>query len=402
MIDQASASGQVPAARAAKKKPPEVPTTLEAEDVQDLRAYCKDDGFYMPTHSTFSAQLLRAELQSKGCTGCRRCGGSKVRTGRGFIPTDDALPPRRRRRQDKGKRLKKPSAAENYRRALERFRRKEARRLGWMITATTAQRDALRVRGNEAFTRAELAAFYDHLPELFLKLCPNCKGVGTVPRETKGRATKPLTARPTGSSKQPAEGGGAEMDEEGLHRRGKTDRRLAEVRKRIGKMPKAAAFLRPINAEDHDPGRGVLQTYFQPGNETLKSLWRFTKHGRMLLDTPNPNHLTERARITALLDAVHVSKDRQKQGWIDLADKEAQDLLDLYCRTWNTVVAELVQRSAKDLNGAKLKVGATVLIFEGGKRQHGRIEAQAREFWKVRITGDSLREVAGWHLERVA
>ena len=141
---------------------------------------------------------------------------------------------------------------------------------------------------------------------------------------------------------------------------------------------------------------------YAPGAETLKSLWRFTRHGQMLLDGPNPNNLTDRARITTLLDTVHLSQDREKQGWIDLADREAQALLDLHVTTWNTIVAELVARSSVDMKGARLKVGDKVMIFDDGRRVIGEVTEQVREFWRVHINATYIRHVAGWHLERVA
>ncbi len=407
MIRQTSASELVSGVQI--KKPPTAPVVsnvLDPEDVADLRDYSKGDGHYMPDHSTFAAALLRAELRSMGCTGCKRCGGSKTKTGKGFVPKElselEPEPQRRPKRKPVAgkKRQRRQLFKTVYGRALRAYRKQQAKRHGWMIATTPRQRDALRARGNEAYTRSELASYFPDLPELLLKLCPKCKGIGTIPRLSKERKRNDkLTARPTGSSKRPAEGGGVELDEEALHRRGKTDRRLAEVRKRLAKGT-------PHFVHDDRYGGdvliGVLETYFAPGNETLKSLWPFTKHGRMLLDAPNPNGLTVRARVTALLDAVHLSKDREKQGWIDLADKQAQDLLDLYVRTWNTIVAELVARSSIDRNGRRLKLDREVMIFDGGKKVRGRIEGQSREFWRVRVSKQITRHVAGWHLERVA
>lgn len=404
MIAEASIPEQVSEVRTVKPKPPpKVSNVLDPEDVADLRAYAKEDGIYMPTHSTFSAALQRAELMSMGCTGCRQCGGNKVRSGRGFVLKNPDPPPtskkaRERARRASGKR-KEPNEARRYRLALRDYRKAEAKRNGWMIATTPRQRDQLRQRGNEAYTRSEIAFFFPELPTLKLKLCSNCKGDGTIPRKSKARATKPLTARPTGSSKQPDFGGGAEMDEEGLHRRGKTDRRLAEVRKRLSHASKAAAFLRPSNSSE---GAGVLETYYAPGNETLKSLWPFTKHGAMLLDGENPNNLTVRARITTLLDTVHLSQDREKQGWIDLADREAQALLDLYVTTWNTIVAELVARSAISRNGKRLAIGSKVVVLSAGKATPGKIVGQSREYWRVFVNEDTEHMAAGWHLERAS
>lgn len=396
MIAQASVSEPVSGTQSVK--PTKVSTTLEPEDVADLRAYAKEDGIYMPDHSTFAAALLRAELKSRGCTGCRQCGGNKARSGRGFVlknPDETKKKPRKgfRKRAAAPSKKAEPTNAKLYKLALRDYRKRQAKKHGWMITTTPRQRDLLRARGNEAYTRSEIALFFPDLPELLLKLCSNCKGSGTIPRKSKARATKPLTARPTGSSKQPDEGGGAELDEKELYRRGKTDRRLAEVRLRL--RPKGK---RPGEA-DAPP---VLQAYYAPGAETLKSLWRFTRHGQMLLDGPNPNNLTDRARITTLLDTVHLSQDREKQGWIDLADREAQALLDLHVTTWNTIVAELVARSSVDMKGARLKVGDKVMIFDDGRRVIGEVTEQVREFWRVHINATYIRHVAGWHLERVA
>ncbi len=375
------------AVRSVAPKPPKVSTTLEPEDVADLRAYSREDGIYMPDHSTFAAALLRAELKSMGCTGCRQCGGNKTRTGRGFVLKDPDAPKQVKRRgfrkKTPARKKAEPNQAKLYKLALRDYRKRQAKINGWMIATTPRQRDLLRQRGNQAFTRSEIAFFYPELPPLTLRLCSNCKGIGTIPRKSKAR-NKTLTARPTGSSKRPDEGGGAEMDEKELYQRGKTDRRLAEVRKRL-----------------KDP-RPVLQTYHAPSNETLKSLWCFTKHGQMLLDTPNPNNLTDRARITNILDEVHLSQNRERLGWIGHADRESQELLDLFVTTWNTIIAELVERSATDKAGARLAVGDQVRIFEDGRLVIGKVDQQEREFWRVRIHATYIRHVTGWHLERVA
>ena len=392
-MNAAAEQAERSAVRLTKPSQPKVSATLEPEDVADLRAYCKEDGIYMPTHSTLSAALLRAELSSMGCTGCRQCGGTKVKSGRGFVPVAERLAPTKsvkrqafaRRKLERKKAKRGPPPTVTYKKALHLYRKAQAKRYGWMVAATTRQRDELRLRGNEAYTRKELAAFYPDLPELLLALCKKCKGAGTIPRLAKERkANAKLTARPTGSSKKPAEGGGAEMDEEALHKRGKIDKRLAEVRRR---EPSVA---------------GILDTHFQPGNETLRSLWRFTRYGQILLGDENPNGLTDRARITALLDAVHQSKNDVKRNYIDLADREAQRLLDLAIMTWNTVMAELVQRSSRDKNGTRLKTGHTVLVFDDGKLRRGLVEAQDREFWKVRCFGSKTHRVEGWYLEAVA
>jgi hypothetical protein len=407
MIAEASIPEPVSELRRAKPKPPKVSATLEPEDVEDLRAYAKEDGIYMPESSTFAAALFRAELTSMGCTGCRQCGGNKARSGRGFVLKDPDAPKQvkrkgfRKRKAVQAKKKSEPSRARLYRLALRDYRKREVKKNGWMVATTPRQRDMLRQRGNESYTRSEIAFFFPELPPLNLRLCTNCKGQGTIPRKSKARSTKPLTARPTGSSKVPMEGGGAEMDEKALYQRGKTDRRLAEVRKRLRSSRAAEQYW--VKAEHvAEVGAGVLETYFAPGNETLKSLWPFTEHGKKLLDTPNPNGLTLRARVTATLDSVHLSQDREKLGWIDLADRAAQDLLDLYVTTWNTIVAELVERSAKDKSGARIEAGAHVMIFDDGKLARGRVEQQVREFWRVRIHETYIRHVAGWHLEMVA
>jgi hypothetical protein len=390
MIAQASNPEPVSELRSAKPKPPKVSSTLEPEDVADLRAYCKDDGMYMPDHSTFAAALLRAELKSMGCTGCRQCGGNKTRTGRGFVLKDPEAPKKvkrkgfRKRKAAPAKQKAEPNQARLYKLALRDYRKHQVKVNGWMVATTPRQRDLLRQRGNDAYTRSEIAFFFPELPPLNLRLCTNCKGSGTIPRKSKARATKPLTARPTGSSKRADEGGGAEMDEKELYQRGKTDRRLAQVRKRL------------------NDARPILQTYHAPSNETLKSLWCFTKHGQMLLDTPNPNNLTDRARISNILDEVHLSQNRDRLGWIEHADREAQALLDLFATAWNTIIAELVERSATDKAGARLAVGDQVRIFEDGRLVVGEIDQQEREFWRVRLNETHIRHVTGWHLERVA
>lgn len=341
-----------------------VPSTLEADDVKELRWYSRQTSLFAPTHSSFYSQLQRAALLSFGSRNCTRCGGSADpdRPGRGFLP----LKPRIK-----------------YEEQLRRFRVAECRRLGFSWRRSAKEVAKLRALGLEAWTWSMIEEFYPELPSLECKECPSCKGRGVIPRQVRARNSRAITARPTGSSKHGGNGPSQDTDEASLHRRGRIDRRLARTRTRCPRV----AFL--------------LDAYYAPGAESLTSIWRFTKIGQLLLEQ---NHLglTDREFFKNSRDAQKRNPDKHRAWQFDRADSEAQELLDLACRTWNEVIAEDVSRGAVDTHGRRVLPGLNVWAPYNGRLRAGRVESQAREYWLIRFAGDVLREVHGWHLEVAA
>jgi hypothetical protein len=361
MVDiSASAAGQAPTVYRAR--PIRISSTLEAEDVHELRLYARESGLFMPQRSTFAAQLKRAELNTFGSRNCSKCGGSKHGPGRGFVPANKRI---------------------NYTRALAAYRAREVKRYGWSVCNSDKQRADLRACGLEAYTREQIALMFPEIPLLPCRECPACHGAGIIAKTSKTRSSKPLTARPTGSSKAPAEGG-SEMDEASLHRRGKVDSRLAMVRARA---PSCA---------------GVLDAYYAPGAECLAAIYRFTKTGQRLL---RQNHLglTDRQFFDNMRDAQATTPDLHRGMMLANAEDEAHELLGLACQTWNTIMAENVARSARDAKGRPLEVGARVVLYDNGVRKPGSITSRKREFWVVKLDASTTeREVAGGMLERAA
>jgi hypothetical protein len=364
---QASAPEQVSVAR--RMKADQHSATLEANDVKELRHYSKQDPAFASSHSSFSAQLERAALLAVGSLNCTRCGGingtKRDTPGRGFLPMRERIP---------------------YAEQLRRYRVRECKKNGWSWRRSPREVQALRGKGLDAYTWANICEFYRDLPELNCRLCPECGGRGITSRMGKQRK-QALTARPTGGSRRGASGGSsAEVGEDALHRRGRVDRRLARVRTAC---PAVA---------------GILDTYYAPGNETLRSLWRYTATGRELLGQ-GLSGLGDRAKIANILDHQHRHRDQGRQRVIDNADAEARELLDLACRTWNAVIAEDVKRSALDVRGRPIEPDQVVWGLLDGQRRRGIVQFQDREYWVVRFAASPkpiFRDIHGWHLEVAA
>ena len=143
-----------------------VSSTLAVEDARDLRWFFRGDSTAGPQQSTFSAQLERAAMFSFGSKPCRRCGGRNKpeKPGTGFVPKDGTP----------------------YWRALRAYRKRMVRELG--------------IAGQ--YKASVLREMFSELPALACRECPACNGRGWIARTGRAKSRGPITARPTGSSRE--------------------------------------------------------------------------------------------------------------------------------------------------------------------------------------------------------
>ena len=231
-------------------------------DAAELRWYFGGGGAGLFRMSTFGSQLEKARLFSdaKRCPTCR---------GSGFV----AIPP-----------------------SLPKLSKKKAKK--W------AQ-----------------GSYKRRLPPGADSLCQDCGGVGWVPRKQRARRRRPLTARPTGSSKTPGMPG-LEIDEVALSRLGAVARRLSKIRVA---HPELIAILDAVYGEDG----GLLTLYpaTSAGRKLLKDNGQ-KLHPLKLLENilstqqkwpdPRRRELLEQAHLEAL--ALHRAA---VDAWIDTAFEDS-------------------------------------------------------------------------------
>ncbi len=280
---------------------PPAPETLSAGDQEALRRYVQRDHLFAPHSSTFGAMIERVALMSFGSRNCTRCGGTKSKTGRGFVPRSERIP---------------------YPEQLRRYRLRVMKAEGMSATSSEAQAVKLRLLGLDAYTWRVIAEFMPELPALQCRECPECGGRGVVARTTRSRSGEPITARPNGGSRRGGRVSGDGLNEDDLKKRGKVDSRLARARLRC---PEAA---------------GVLEAWFrQPkGREMLIALWPFTKQGRKLL-RQNSLGIDPRDFFQNRIDAQRQNPEPHRAWTHEQCDREAAEIFALACRTYNEVAA---------------------------------------------------------------
>lgn len=285
-----------------------VSAVLSDADTKELKWYLRADrdGMYVPDGSSFGAQIERAAMFKVGSKPCKVCGGKKrpERPGTGFAPRD----------------------GERYIVALRKFRKAEAKRLKVTLTTTERQAASLRLCGIDAYPRKTWALFYDQLPPLLCAECVACQGRGWIVRVST-RRTRPVTARPTGSSKHGSVPS-TQMDEESLSRAAKVSRRLGLV----GEKDKRAA--------------AALVRWFSPSGGSSGALWVLVPCGKTMLKR---NHLKlpdeqffSNLRDTLALTIGTQDKDQQSRNaklrkLIEGATEQADELFEEACRLWNEV-----------------------------------------------------------------
>lgn len=281
-----------------------VPETLSPEDAHELRWYLGGDALFMPEGSTFGAQLERAALFAT-IAPCRRC-------------------------NETGRAPKRGTYAE----ALKIWQRAEAKRLKMQVSRSGHGGMLLSLLGIDlrVYTPAEAAEIIGPIPEHLTKKCSTCDGTGVVATQLGGG--KALTARPTGSSREPWTNSGASMGDPNLARYGRVSRRLCAVRARDAL------------------GCAALELYHQPGG-SYGAVWVLTDAGQDLLrDNAQGLHPTQLfANIQA---AARDNASHPRAGTIARASFEAGQLVRRGAVVWNAQ-GRLIERKPE---GAPATVGA--------------------------------------------
>jgi hypothetical protein len=277
---------------------PRASNRIEAADATELRWYFSDPpiaGVF--TESSFGAQLERAELFGLGGRPCTKCGGDRQRgtLGTGFAP----------------------KSGKGYRGELQRYRRREAQRLGLRMVPFDAVQ-GWRDLGIKAASPEEIAAW---LPDNLVRECPACHLVGWV--QGRPRRGGPQTARPTGSSIQVgAREPSGSVNETALARYGRLSRLLEAVRHRS------------------ELARGALEVYYGPGGGSVTCLWALTDPGReYALSLPNPFHVSARQLLDNERSAQTESPSTERAKRLGPVARAASNLWDHASETWNLVVA---------------------------------------------------------------
>lgn len=281
-----------------KPAPDHVPETLSSGDARELRWYLSRSGLFMPEGSTLGAQLERAMLLS-AVAPCTACGGKRG----GSVPDTPGT----------GRAPKRGT----YRQAIKAWQDREVKRL--QIVVATGRDDtpgivALRAIGILVVKRADLAEIIGPLPDSQTERCTRCSATGwaTVIATSGGR---PVTARPTGSSRTPWRPNGAQMGDPNLARYGVVSRRLRAVR-------------------SADPtGCEALELYHAPGGH-YGSVWPMTDTGRELL-RDNPMGLDSDRLFANITAVAHASPESRYRGIIAQAGFEAAELVRRGAQAWN-------------------------------------------------------------------
>jgi hypothetical protein len=255
---------------------PKVSAIISARDSEDLRWYFKTGGLNMFSGSPLGAMLHKMELFHTAARPCTKCGGDLQRWngGTGFMPeeTDSESP-----------------------------------------------------KGLATDKQAEIAALLDiqlareGLAALGCKLCTSCGGRGWALPKRKTQLTKPLTARPTGGSKQGGQGNGVDVSDQNMARLGRVSRRMDMVRAAQGNYPAAAA----------------IEAYYSPdAGDDVGCLWHLVPAGKtMLRGNSSKLHHTQFFQNLRAEDRQNPDNNRQLQ--FAAAQEQSTELFRVSCQMWN-------------------------------------------------------------------
>jgi hypothetical protein len=333
----------------------QVPQRIDADDEAEIRWRLVNPviASLAEMGSGFGLQLERAESFGFGAVPCKRCGGRwrvkrSARDGEEYFPEADWQGGRGWMPKDRfGKRISYATAYAEHLVVMKRVHKiviidRPKPKPGAGFTAEqvwSALAEHHKARGETLMTEQELREYFPDLPEEGCEPCDACDGLGIVPRRTPWHA--PITAFPTGSSKEPASGsvrddaatlmrkaalGGPMADattvlEWGMLARWfAVERLLADV---AGIAPIARlaleGFYRPQTLEEQD-----YATRFHECSSLLNSNRTAQPHGWAAL-----NELTPSARSPEAADS-------PRHGvWRAERDAEAAKLYDFACAAWN-------------------------------------------------------------------
>lgn len=247
---------------------PKVSAVIAASDAEDLSWYFRSGGLGIFMPSSTGTLIDRLKLMAPGRP-CDNCGGDAEtgRSGCGFVVTK--------------LRGKPPSADQRLVMAMLEI------------------------------------DIPDEMPPGADQVCKECDGRGWVMGRFSS-AKKPLTARPTGSSKRGG-GGGVNVSGENLEKLGRVSGRLSAVRSRQGAVPADLA----------------LEAFYAPGGGSTAALWELVPAGKTMLRRnsqklpPTQFFANERADQA---DKPNANRDQQFRT----AERQSTELHVAACLIWNS------------------------------------------------------------------
>lgn len=248
---------------------PRVSSVLAAGDAEDLRRYFRTGGLTSRwAQSPLAGMLAMLELFARTARPCERCGGDPVKWngGTGFVDSETGRAPER----------------------------------------STAERDYL------------LGLLDIEIPvAIGDQLCRDCRGHGWVVKGSRRNASKPLTARPMGSSVK-GEPADVDTDTTELAWLGKVSGKLDKLRHHQGEV---AALM-------------VLEAYYSEDGGSMGALWHLTPAGRKMLRN-NPQKLQPAQFFANERDAQRLEPKPNRRALFEAAEQQAKELFETSCRLFN-------------------------------------------------------------------
>lgn len=247
---------------------PKVSAVIAASDAEDLSWYFKSGGLGVFMPSSTGTLIDRLKLMAPGRP-CLNCGGDAP-SGRGGC--------------------------------------------GFVVTKTRGKAPSADQRLILAMLDLDIP---DEMPPGADQVCKECDGRGWVMGRLSS-AKKPLTARPTGSSKKGG-GGGVNVASENLERLGRVSGRLSSLRAAQGRVPADLA----------------LEAFYAPGGGSTGALWELVAAGKTMLRRntqklpPIQFFANERAD-----QADKPNHNREQQ--FRTAERQAVELHHAACTLWNS------------------------------------------------------------------
>lgn len=247
---------------------------IRAADSELLRWYYRSGGLEMFSGSPLANILERANMFRYTAAPCLTCGGDEGAWfgGCGFVNT-------------KGKR-----------------------------PLDDAQRERL--------AKAEAALDADGLlPAAGDMVCRECDGRGWRLPKKFTHSREPITARPTGSSKNGGCGSAADVNETDMEKLGKVTTYLARVRGIQGNIPVVQA----------------LDAFFSPDGGNLNALWALVPAGKTMLRS-NPQKLPPTQLFQNLRVQQAEKPTDKRRAQFAAADEQSEALLGAMGMIWNQAV----------------------------------------------------------------
>jgi hypothetical protein len=269
---------------------------INAEDSTELRWYFSDPQIAgVGTGSNMGIMLERAAIMAIALSPCNKCGGSRDddRPGTGYCARIGGT----------------------YQKALDRYRKMEAKKLGLRLCADRAAADEWKRLGITKVATGEDIA--QELPDHLTKRCQKCEGTGMVQRRRNNRSG-PQTVKATGSSVNGNPDAMHWVDEAALARFASVGRKLDRV-----------ATVSPL-------ARACLGAYYAPGGGSIGSLWRLTEEGqRFLRVTPNPQEVAPDQLMQNEREHNREHPMAERTVMFSKIAQQSAELWDQACRTWN-------------------------------------------------------------------